>query len=301
VPPGWEVGPAIAVITVEGDIVDGESTTVPLIRRHLAGDRTIIQAIEYAMRSDTVKAIVLRVNSPGGSAVASQHIWQALRRARKRKPVVVSLGDMAASGGYFVACAGDHIVAEPGTITGSIGIYTGKFDLSELLAKVGINTHTTARGKRATMDSSTRPYSAEERGFILARLQYYYREFLSAVGTGRSMTQDQVHEVARGRVWTGKQALERKLVDAIGGLQDAIEEARRRAGLGKERHVRLLVLPKRPRGILARLIKAIGSGKASESPIPRALQAQLSGIAPIPWYAESGEPLARLPYEVSWE
>jgi protease-4 len=300
-PERWPVGPAVAVVLVEGDIVKGKSITVPLLDRRLVGDETVNEALRWARTSSTVKAVVLRVNSPGGSAWASDKMWREVARTREVKPVVVSMGDMAASGGYYVACAGDRVFAEPGTLTGSIGIFSGKFDVSGLMKKLGITEEIFAQeGKHASMESFARPYTAEERSFILDQIQYHYRRFLGAVSQGRRMTQDQVHAVARGRVWSGQQARAKGLVDATGGLAEAIEEARRRAGLGTERPVRIFVLPEEKQGLLSRALGLLSHDRAAAPSLPPSVREALRGVLPVLLRARSGEPLARVPYHLEF-
>lgn len=298
-PERWPVGPGVAVILVEGDIVRGKSQSIPLLGRKLVGDDSIAKALAWARASESVRAVVLRVDSPGGSAMAGDRMWREVRRTRKIKPLVVSMGDMAASGGYLVAADADRIFAEHATITGSIGIFTYKFDLGGLLERIGISVDTYAKGKRSLLNSFTRPWSDEDRAFILSRLQHYYRAFLRAVSKGRKMTMDQVHEVAKGRVWTGKQAKAKGLVDAHGGLMDAIEEAKRRAGLPLDRPVRLFVLPRPEKGLLSRMMHLLGSnGEPALPDLPPPVVDALKGIPPVLLKARSGEPLARMPFDV---
>ena len=303
-PSRWQVGAGVAVILVEGDIVRGKSTTIPLLGRRLVGDDTIVRALSWARASSSVKAVVLRINSPGGSAMASHHMWQEVMRLREVKPVVVSMGDLAASGGYYVACAGHRIYAEPATFTGSIGIFTGKFDASGLMSKLGVTVDTLTRGARADMESFHRPYTAAERTFILSRLQHYYNTFLDAVSKGRKdqkLTRDQVHKLARGRVWTGRQAVKNGLADAEGGLLDAIEEAKRRANISADRQVKLFVVPRVKKNLLSRVLElATSAGQVTGASLlpPAALQV-LRGVPPVLLRARSGEMLARMPYEIA--
>ena len=300
-PERWPVGPSIAVVVVDGDITSGKSVEIPLLGRRLEGDETINAVLAWARQSPSVKAVVLRVNSPGGSAWASDKMWRELMRLRERKPLVVSMGDVAASGGYYIASAGQTILAEPGTITGSIGIFSGKFDFSGLMRKLGINIETLASvGQRALIDSFDKPYTPDERRLVLSQLQYFYRLFLGAVAKGRRMTQDAVHAVARGRVWTGSQAKARGLVDREGGLMDALDEAKRLAKLPADRPVRILVLPEEKRGLLGRLIKMVTKADAGSeaSPLPTVLKEALRGVMPSLLRARSNEPMARLPFQL---
>ena len=188
-------------------------------------------------------AVVLRVDSPGGSALASDLIWrETVRESGPRKPIVVSMGDVAASGGYYISAGADAIFARPGTITGSIGIYGGKFDLSGLYEKIGYNVVRIERGRFAGSLSETRGFTEEERARLREVLQQGYDMFVGRVAAGRGMSYEAVDAIGRGRVWTGEQALERGLVDRLGGLMDAVEEARRLAGLGSRR-VEIVRLP----------------------------------------------------------
>ena len=302
--PRWRVGPGVAVVLVEGDIVRGKSSHIPLLNRRLAGDETVVSALSWARANSAVKAVVLRINSPGGSAMASHRMWQEVMRLRESKPVVVSMGNLAASGGYYVACAGHKVYAQPGTFTGSIGIFTGKFDLSGLLTKLGVGVDTHSRGKRALMESFHRPYTAAERKFIRGRLGYFYDQFRAAVSKGRSvqgrkMSIKRVDQLGRGRVWTGKQAVAQGLADATGGLADAVAEARRRAGLAPDRSARLFVLPAVKKTLLSRMMELATSASAPRLPLPPAVNQALRAVPPVLLRARSGEPLARMPYEIS--
>lgn len=301
-PDRWMVGPAIAVVLVEGDIVRGKSSTIPLIGRRISGDDSVVAALKEARGDSSVEAVVLRVDSPGGSAMASHRIWQEVVRTRQVKPVVVSLGNVAASGGYYVACGGDRIYAEPSTITGSIGIFSGKLDLSGLLGKLGISIDSESRGKRALLEAWDRPYSEEERAFELKRLRYYYDQFVGAVSQGRGMTREEAEQRARGRVWTGAQAKDKGLVDALGGLGDAVEDARRRAGLAPDRPVRVMMLPRQKKGLVMRAIDLLGRAEGGvtgpEAWIPAQLKPLLRAVPPALLRARVGEPLARMPFEL---
>jgi protease IV len=297
-PERWPVGPAIAVVRLEGDIVSGKSLEIPIVDARLVGDETIEKALGAARSNSSVKAIVLRIDSPGGSAVASDRIWREVVRTRRVKPVVVSMGDIAASGGYYAAAGGSPIFAPPATLTGSIGIFSGKFDLSGLMRLLGISENTSSRGKHASMDSLTRPYTEEERALVLSRLQHFYRLFLGAVASGRGKTQDEVHKVARGRVYTGSQARACGLVDRSGGLLEAIEEARALAGLGRDRPVRMLVLPEEEKGLLSWAIDLLAKSRAPAVGLPAAVLDLVDAVFPVLYRTRSGEPLTRLPYQI---
>jgi len=221
----------IALIYAAGPIRRGRSGRGPLSGGAMGSD-TVTAALRAAAADRRVRAIVLRVNSPGGSYVASDTIWREVVRTRQGgKPVVVSMGDVAASGGYFISMAADAIVAQPGTITGSIGVLTGKPVTASLLERAGITTDAVVEGAHADMFTTTRPFSKEEWSKINSWLDRIYADFTGKVATGRNMTQEQVHQIARGRVWTGADAAGIGLVDHLGGLDDAVALARRKAGL----------------------------------------------------------------------
>ena len=227
--------PQIAYIPAEGMITVGESRR----RRgsaNLLGASTLIEFLRDARRRKRVKAIVLRLNSPGGSGMASDLIWREVRITNKEKPVIVSFGDVAASGAFYVAAAGRKILASPSTITGSIGVIGGKFNVHKLMSKVGITVDTVSKGSHAGYTSLTRPFTKEEAMQIRAQLQNFYENlFLKRVAENRNRTVDEIRPLAEGRVWTGNQAFEQALIDEIGGIRDAIEAARQAASLERFR------------------------------------------------------------------
>jgi protease IV len=221
----------VALIYATGPIRRGRSGRGPLSGGAMGSD-TIGAALRAATGDESARAIVLRVNSPGGSYVASDTIWREVVRARNAgKPVVVSMGDVAASGGYFISMAADAIIAQPGTLTGSIGVITAKPVLGELLGRAGITTDSVAEGAHSEMFKTSRPFSEEEWALVNSWLDHIYADFTGKVAAGRRMPPDRVHELARGRVWTGADALANGLVDELGGLDRAAAVARRRAGL----------------------------------------------------------------------
>ncbi len=222
---------SVALIYATGPIRRGRSGRGPLSGGAMGSD-TIAGAIRSAVADEQVRAIVLRVNSPGGSYVASDTIWREVVRARAAaKPVVVSMGDVAASGGYFISMAADAIVAQPGTVTGSIGVLSGKPVVSHLLGRMGVTTDSITEGEHSAMFSINRPFSEDEWALVNNWLDHIYADFTGKVAAGRGLSPDRVHELARGRVWTGADARERGLVDEIGGLDRAAAIARSRAGL----------------------------------------------------------------------
>jgi protease IV len=221
----------VALIYAAGPIRRGRSGRSPMSGSAIGSD-SLSSALRSATSDDTVRAIVLRVNSPGGSYVASDTIWREVVRARSAgKPVVVSMGDVAASGGYYISMAADVIIAQPGTVTGSIGVITAKPVLGDLLGRAGVTTDSVAEGAHSEMFKTTRPFTEDEWALVNNWLDHIYDDFTGKVATGRRMTAERVHELARGRVWTGADALANGLVDELGGMDRALAVARRRAGL----------------------------------------------------------------------
>jgi protease-4 len=239
----WGGQPKIAVIPIVGSIVDGESgRDIPYIGEETTGDATFRRHLEAAVRDARVAGIVVRVVSPGGAALASDRMCRAVGEAAKRKPLVVSFGNIAASGGYYAAMGARRILATPFTITGSIGIFNGKADLSGLYKLVGLSTHTQKTAPRADVMEWHRPWTEEERSVAMARLKPYYDQFVEAVAAGRGLDPETARSRAKGRVYAGEEALEARLVDRMGSLWDAIGEVKRAAGLGGT-SVGILYLP----------------------------------------------------------
>lgn len=226
----------IAVIYAVGEIDSGEGDDEKI------GSERISKAIREARLDEKVKAIVLRVNSPGGSALASEVIWREVVLAKQAKPVIVSMGNVAASGGYYISCAADTIVAEPNTITGSIGVFGVLFNAQGFMNnKLGITFDTVKTNMHADIGSIYRPLTASERDIIQKSVEHVYDIFITRVAEGRNLTKEQVDEIGQGRVWSGVDAKRIGLVDVLGGLETAIEIAAQKAGL---ENYKLLSLPK---------------------------------------------------------
>ena len=238
----WERNPAIGILVISGAIVSGSSGASPLGSGALAGSDTIIGSIQRMRRNRNIKAVVVRIDSPGGSALASEQMYRELRRLAQEKPVIASMGNIAASGGYYVAAGTDEIFATPLTLTGSIGIFTGKFSFGELADAVGINITGLPRGERSGTYSLWTPFNDEQRAYVAKYIAYLYRLFLTQVAHTRPLTVAQIDEVARGHVWTGEAALQRELVDHSGGLIQTIRRAEELAGL-KPRQARYEFYP----------------------------------------------------------
>ncbi|QDU79234.1 Protease 4 [Polystyrenella longa] len=234
--------PKIAIVYASGPIMPGKSQNG--LFGDVMGSETIVEAVRKAAKDDTVKAVVLRVNSPGGSALASDLMWHALEQVDK--PIVVSMGDVAASGGYYISMGADYIYAEPGTITGSIGVVMGKVAVEGLMEKVGITTTVLSRGKNSGAISILKPMNESERATMQKMLDDIYLQFTTKAAEGREMPLDQLEKLARGRVYTGEQALEINLVDELGTLSQAIAKATELAGLTEKDRVEQLELPTPP-------------------------------------------------------
>jgi protease-4 len=230
----WGRPPIIEIVRLTGIIARSSGGSGLLGEDALAGADAVAAAIHRATDDGEVKAIVIRIESPGGDGFASDLIWREVVRARRKgKPIIASMGDLAASGGYLVAAGADAIVAEPSTLTGSIGVFAAKPDLGGLLEKLSVHRSATARGDKAQLLSLLRPWTDAEQAAVQKQVDAFYRLFLDRVAEGRKLPRSEVEAVAAGRVWTGNQALERHLVDRIGTLATAVAMAREAAGLGE--------------------------------------------------------------------
>lgn len=239
--------PSLALIYGVGEVIRGRGVENPFLQRLTMGSETVAGAFRAAADDPSVRAIVFRVDSPGGSYVASDTIWREVARAReKKKPVIVSMGDVAGSGGYFVAIGADKIVAQPGTITGSIGVFAGKFVLAGLFEKIGVSFDEVHSGQNALLWDPTRDFSPSERERFDAFLDRIYDDFTSKVASGRNLPKARVLEIARGRIWTGEDAKALGLVDELGGLETAVRLAKRAAGIPAAESVAFEIFP-RPR------------------------------------------------------
>ena len=219
-------GDAIAVYYAYGDIVDNVSDNIMGYGSHQIVSNDVCRDLEELAKDDDIKAVVLRVNSGGGSAYASEQIWNAMKKLKAKKPVVVSMGGMAASGGYYISCESNWIVAEPTTLTGSIGIFGMFPDVSELLTnKLGVKFDDVKTNKNATFGTRARPFNDEEMSYLNMYIQRGYQLFRKRVADGRKLSVDAVEQVAQGHVWLGQDALKIKLVDQLGGLDDAVKKA----------------------------------------------------------------------------
>jgi len=217
----------VAIIYVDGDMVDGRSQTIPLLGMRLVGSYTIAESLKQARENPKVGAVVLRVETGGGSAMAADVIYREIQLTTKVKPVIVSMGSAAASGGYYISAAGTRVFANPLSITGSIGIFYGKADVAELMRRIGVSVEVYKTAPRADAESIFRPFTDDERKELQRKVAQFYDVFLTRVANGRKLSKAEVDSVGQGRVWTGQQALERKLVDELGGLRQALALARK--------------------------------------------------------------------------
>ena len=285
----------IALLYAVGVIASGESN-FDSPGALVVGSETFNQWLRRVRIDPTIDAVVVRVDSPGGSAVASEVMWRELMLTRDVKPLVVSMGDVAASGGYYIAAPAHAIVAQPGTLTGSIGVVTGKFVVDATLGKLGLSSAAVSNGRLAEIYSPFRPFSREERAKIEEQLQSTYELFLDRVAKGRSQEARKIDGVAQGRVWTGRQARELGLVDELGGLSDAIRIAKERAKLDPKRDVDLVIYPPK-RTILDLLSNPLGTAAAQgfgirlERPEVRLIDSAVSTLRRF----RRGEPLAIMP------
>jgi protease-4 len=254
----------VAVVLVDGAIIDGPSQQLPFDLGSFAGSDTLVAALEECRRDSSVAAVVLRVNSPGGSAFASDVVARAVALLRKAgKPVIVSMGDVAASGGYYIAALADSIFAEPSTISGSIGIFGYKVDVRRLMTTLGLSTEVYRRGAHADYLSPYRPWSDAEIKLVGEKIRHFYGLFLNIVAEGRrtrGMTLARADELGRGRIWSGAQAMNVGLVDQMGGLGAAIDWAARIGGapLGRDELPDITVLPRSSSSALQKLIGLAG-------------------------------------------
>jgi protease-4 len=233
-------GKKIAVVYAVGPIMTGKSQSDPF-GGSVLGSTTIVEALREANEDKQVVAIVLRIDSPGGSALASDLIWHETQVIEK--PIIASMGDVAASGGYYIAMGADKIIAAPNTITGSIGVVGGKMAIGGMFQKIGITRETIERGKNSGLFSSSAPFTESQRAVVTEMMEDVYRQFTTKAAEGRKMPLEKLQELAGGRIYTGVQAKEKGLIDQLGTLHDAIDEAKKLAGLEKDDDVRIEVLP----------------------------------------------------------
>lgn len=300
--PRWGQRDAIGLLFVNGTITDGQSVQNPFTGAASTGADSFVRAARRMRVDPSVAAVVLRIDSPGGSVTAADAMWRELTRLAEAKPLIVSMGNVAASGGYYVAAPGREILASPETITGSIGIFSGKFDLSQALGKIGIHREVMTRGRHAALLSTARPWSDEEMALVKRSMQTLYDLFLDRVAAGRTdMARATIEPLAEGRVWTGAQARGCGLVDRPAGFLTAIDLAVAAAGLGVDEYRLVAQAPDGGMGGLPRLpvLELVMSWLGLDG-APRAVVRQV-----LPWADQPalqftpGTPLALLPFSLS--
>jgi protease-4 len=281
---GFEPLARVALVYGSGNVVHGEAertrSGVPVL-----ASTTVSQAIEGAAEDEDIDAILFRIDSPGGSALASDVVWHATQQARREKPLVVSFSDVAASGGYYVACGADGIVAQPGTITGSIGVLMVRPVIRRMYEKLGIGVETLLRGEHADLFTTSRTLDDDDRKWLGAEVERTYQLFLDRVVAGRQMERARLDGIARGRVWTGAQARERGLVDDLGGLHAAVGRLREALELAPDADVELVVFP--PPKRLAEELRDMLQGAVAQAaqpplPLPRPVRRMLSWLETLP-------------------
>ncbi len=293
---GFDPVARVAVVYASGNIMTGPGGTTPT-GGSVAGSDTLVKALEDAAKDDEIDAIVLRVDSPGGSVLASEQIWDAVRRARESgKPVVASFSDVAASGGYYISAGADAVLASPGTITGSIGVFVLRPVLADLYEDLDIGVAALTRGAHADFQLSSRPLSPASRALLKREVDGIYELFVKRVSDGRPLDAPGVDLVARGRVWTGADAAERGLVDRLGGLRAAADVVKEKLGLAPDADVALVPFPP-PRPLAEQIAEALTGARA------RALAATPLALVTRrlePWLtaASDGRPVALLPFDV---
>lgn len=271
-------GPRIAVVYGVGGITTGKSrwrASGPTM-----GAETVVEAIHQAAQDDKIRTIVFRVDSPGGSALASDLIWRAVVEAKEEKPIVVSMSGVAASGGYYVSTAATKIVAQPATLTGSIGVVYALPNVQGFLHKLGINIETLNRGRYARLFDTSKSWSPEERQQVRRIVGGVYRTFTRKVAEGRGLSLEEVDRLGRGRVWTGEQAKERGLVDELGGVDAALRLAKEAAGIPAEAEVELVFYPK-PKGLLEAILEQLRGQIEAAVILPQPLKEVLRSLSPF--------------------
>jgi protease-4 len=289
-PTQWSA-PQIAVVHVTGEIIDNAPGSGLLSPTQGASD--VAEAIQQARDSSRVRAIVLRVDSPGGMVQPSDAIGREVELTRGKKPIIVSMGDVAASGGYWVSTAADVIFAPPSALTGSIGVVGVRFDLSGLAAKVGLTSETIKTGGHADSDNPLRSWTTEELNANHDEMKYVYDRFVDRVASGRHLARQAVQQIAGGRIWSGDQASRHGLVDRLAGLSAAIEEAKRRSGLPDRTAVQIISLPAKG-GVLQEALKDASPLPPAQSMVPPALKGVLQAVPPVVFYPQA--PLVRFPW-----
>jgi protease-4 len=294
-PERWGNVPKVAVVYLSGDMVDGESQFVPFVGIKLAGSTTIARALRRAREDASVKSVIFRIETGGGSSLAADVILREAIITARVKPLIVSMGTAAASGGYYASVGGAEIFANRATVTGSIGIFYGKVDVVGLLDKLGVRVEKFRSSPRADAESFFRPFTDDERRELGVKVKQFYDLFVGRVADGRHMKPEDVDAIARGKVWTGAQALPRRLIDKLGGLRQVLAEARRLGDLPSD--APFIELPVEDESLLGFLLNLVGVSASGLNPaavamVPPAFLQIARVLSPFMVF-ESGKPLAR--------
>lgn len=280
----------IAVINCSGTIASGGDGDDPVFGK-VMGSSTIVGELEKAAASATAKAIILRIDSPGGSATASEVIWAAIRKAAEKKPVIASISDYGASGGFYIAMGADSVIANPASLVGSIGIYAGKFNVTGLFEKLDLNIEQLSRGKNAGLFSITKPWGESEKAIVYKLIHSFYTDFVGMVSAARDIPYEETEALSQGHVWTGSMALKNGLIDKTGSFYTAIDAAKKMSGIPENESVRLVYYPKE-KSLFYQLfdIVSVQNGSYIEQ-----IDYLLEHIGQI-----QNKPLAIMPFIVEW-
>ncbi len=292
----------IAMIHAIGTIMPGKSRHDNLQGR-IAGSSTIVEQLRDARDDDDIEAVLLRVDSPGGSALASDLIWHEMVLLRQEKPVIVSMSGLAASGGYYISCFADSIFAQPGTLTGSIGVFAGKLDMHGLYDKIGVQREFIARGENALLFSNNSTFTAGQRQLFQTQLDEFYARFVAKVAAGRSLDWDQVHAVAQGRVWTGDQAVAAGLVDDTGGFERALTAVKTMIGVDPADKVAIVTYGEELSFLQRIILQSLNEVNLGAPPLMSSVAPPLAAILGNRELLAvaallDGRPVAMLPYRV---
>jgi protease-4 len=301
--PRWGSRRHIGVVVIDGDVVTGENVDIPILGIRMSGSQTVVATIQRLARDSSVAAIILRIDSPGGSVVAADQIYRAVMRARRHKPVIASMGAIATSAAYQIASAADEIWADPATITGSIGVFYVKVDFADLAERIGVGLEHIARGRRAGLDSLFRPFTADERALAADKVRIWYRMFLERVHQSRGIDVEDLDAIARGRIWSGDAASRNGLVDHLGGFGSALVRARELGRLPDDAPIE--VVPERPTTLLDYIlgVGTLGTARAEDDEargdgeMPVLLTRELreaAQLAAMLGHSPEGMPVARL-------
>jgi protease-4 len=294
---GLNGGERIALVYAVGSITNGKDSFDPVFSGKTMGSDSLTEVLKTVSEDESTKGVLVRIDSPGGDAFASDEIWRAMMLLREKKPLVISMSDLAASGGYYMAATGDPIVAQPGTLTGSIGIIYGKLNLKGLYDKIGVQKEIIRRGPYSAMDSDYGPYTPAERERVRALMDDFYQDFVAKVAEARMMTVEEVDQIAQGRVWTGEQAKDNGLVDELGGLDTALGILKKNAGISPDAQIELVEFPRR-KSLIEMVVERL-----EEENVRAALEAwtgltmpwkQIEQVFPSPVWA-------RMPYAVEFD